>query len=75
MTGGNQPIYERPSAANPQFSHRRIRQECDLLHSLSQIVEYGGTAIQQCAAIDSCLDTLRGPLKQTHAEHMLQVCD
>ena len=71
----NEPIYERPGAANPQFSHRRIRQECDLLHSLSQVIEYGSTAIQQRAAIHGRLDTLRGPIKQADPECMFQVRD
>ncbi len=73
--GGNESIYERPGAADPQFSNRRIRQKRDLLHSPSQIIEYRGAAIQQCAAIDGCCDALRGPIKQTDAERMFQVRD
>ena len=72
---GNEPIYEWPGAANPQFADRWIRQERNLLHSPSQVIEYRGAAIQQRAAIGSCRDALRGAIKQTDAERMFQVRD
>src|SRR5271168_2787512 len=71
--GGNKSVDERPGAPDPQFSHRRIGQERDLLHASSQIIEHGGAAIEQYSAIDRCLDALGGPIEETDAERMLQV--
>src|SRR5262249_44122517 len=62
-------------ACDPDFTDRRIGQELDALHALTQLIEDGCTAAEQCAAVLSRLDTSAAAIEQTHAERMFQLGD
>jgi hypothetical protein len=60
------------AASNPQFPGRRVREKRDVLHALTQIIEYGRPAIQQGAAVLGRLDPLAMAVEQANAERLLQ---
>src|SRR5262245_19329165 len=60
---------------DPYLAGCRIGEKFDVLHSLTQFIEYGDSAIQQRPAILSRLDTLALAIEQAHAERALQLCD
>jgi hypothetical protein len=61
------------SVHNPQFSGRRIDQEFELLHALSEFIENGDAAVEYRATIDRRLDPSRATVEEAQSNRVLDI--
>src|SRR5262245_37078736 len=60
---------------NPHLPSRRVGEKLDVLHALTQLIEYSDSTIEQSTTVLSRLDTLALAIEQAHADGMLQLGD
>jgi len=73
--GANEAHRSGDGSSNSHFPGRWIGEEFNVLDALPELIESRDPSIDDRAAIWSCLDAPRAPIKKTHAKSVLQVCD
>jgi hypothetical protein len=66
---------KRWCAPDPHLPNRRVGKKLDIFYRLAQVIEDGGSAIEQGATVGGRLHTLGVAVEQTHAHGSLQFCD
>src|SRR5262249_21372687 len=69
------PRDERVSCTDPNLAYRRIGDELNVLYRLTQIVEHGGSAVEQGAAILRRLGAMTAAIKQPYGDHIFKISD
>src|SRR3954453_7004004 len=70
---GNEARAKRRDTSDPYFAGSGVGEKFEIFDALAQFVEYGHSAIKQCAPVFGRLDTLTMAVEQAHAERLLQI--
>ena len=70
---GHKPRSHCLRTANAQLAGVRFGQEVELLDALTQLIEHGDAALQQCMAIDGGLNAVRTAIDQAQPHGVLDV--